>query len=58
MTNIAIQTFFRPALTMVGDNKDYWQFRKLLQRIDEKIKSTNLESVANNTRRQVLTLNG
>lgn len=46
MTTKAIQTFFRPALTMVGANKDYWQFRKLLERIDEQIKSTSLESVA------------
>lgn len=44
--DIAIQSWLRPALTPVGANKDYEQFRDLLARVDALLRDAHLETLA------------
>jgi len=43
---IALQSWLRPALTPVGPNKDYAQFRDQLDTVDNLLRSSRLESMA------------
>jgi len=43
---IALQSWLRPALTPVGPNKDYAQFRDQLDAVDKLLRSSHLESMA------------
>ncbi|MCC5024703.1 MAG: hypothetical protein J6386_18755 [Candidatus Synoicihabitans palmerolidicus] len=43
---IALQSWLRPALTTVGPNKDYGQFREQLDAVDRVLRASHLESMA------------
>ncbi|MCC5022372.1 MAG: hypothetical protein J6386_06080 [Candidatus Synoicihabitans palmerolidicus] len=43
---IALQSWLRPALTTVGPNKDYGQFREQLDAVDRVRRASHLESMA------------
>ncbi|MCC5023092.1 MAG: hypothetical protein J6386_09985 [Candidatus Synoicihabitans palmerolidicus] len=43
---IAQQSWLRPALTTVGPNKDYGQFREQLDAVDRVLQASHLESMA------------
>jgi len=43
---IALQSWLRPALTPVGPNKDYGQFRDQLEAVDRLLRPSHLESMA------------
>ncbi|MCC5024692.1 MAG: hypothetical protein J6386_18690 [Candidatus Synoicihabitans palmerolidicus] len=43
---IALQSWLRPALTTVGPNKDYGQFREPLDAVDRVLRASHLESMA------------
>ena len=44
--NIALQSWLRPALTVVGANKDYAEFRQLLESVDSLLRGRHLEAMA------------
>ena len=44
--NIALQSWLRPALTVVGANKDYAEFRQLLESVDSLLRGSHLEAMA------------
>ncbi len=44
--SIALQLWLRPALTPVGANKDYAEFRQLLDGLDRLLRGSHLESMA------------
>lgn len=44
--NIALQSWLRPALTVVGANKDYDEFRGMLETVDGLLRGSHLESMA------------
>jgi hypothetical protein len=44
--NIALQSWLRPALTVVGANKDYAEFRQMLESVDSLLRGSHLEAMA------------